>query len=452
MRLLDQLVTEREEISATMEGVVTRAADDHRDLSEPEDANLRDLKTRADKLDARISELRAVQVSNLEAAKLRAEVQATDDSEHRSAAGIANVSVRSEPVTYDGRNGESFFSDMYRSQALGDFKASERLQRHQSESDLEQRASGNTGNYAGLVVPQYLTELAAEKAQAGRPTANVVRNLPLPAEGMSVNLSRVTTSSSAAVQSAENAAVSDTTIDDTLLTAPVVTVAGMQNISRQAIDRGTGLDQLIFEDLTMSYATALDSAILVGDGTGGTPVGIIETAGVGLVDVDDASPTAAETYQQLVKAIGTVSAARYLPPNMIVMHPRRAAYIAGGLDSNNRPLFQPSAVTASNVTGTGDFARYGTAAFTVAGVPVVTDANIPINLGAGTDEDVALIMRTDDVILWEVPGTDPAFVQYDSVGSGTLTVRMVAFGYSAFIVRQPSSVCLLTGTLMAATL
>ena len=93
MRLLDQLVTEREEISATMEGVVTRAADDHRDISEPEDANLRGLKTRADELDARIGELRNIQVANLEAAKLRAEVQATDDSEHRSAAGIANVSV-----------------------------------------------------------------------------------------------------------------------------------------------------------------------------------------------------------------------------------------------------------------------------------------------------------------------------------------------------------------------
>ena len=88
----------------------------------------------------------------------------------------------------------------------------------------------------------------------------------------------------------------------------------------------------------------------------------------------------------------------------------------------------------------------------MAGVPVITDSNIPTNLGSGSDEDVAIVMRTDDVLLWEVPGTDPAFVQYDSVGSGTLAVRMVAFGYSAFGVRQPSSVCLLTGTLMAATL
>tara|TARA_R110000824_G_scaffold316079_2_gene503240 strand:- start:1297 stop:2652 length:1356 start_codon:yes stop_codon:yes gene_type:complete len=451
MRLLDQLVSERAEISETQTGVVTRAADEARDLTDSEDQNLSDLKARAEKLDGRIAELRSIQVANLEAATLRAEVAATDDGESRSAVS-ANVVVKSEPVTYDGRNGQSFFSDMYRSQALGDYRAGERLQRHQMENDdVQGRAAGDTGNYAGLVVPQYLTELAAAKAQAGRPTANVVRNLPLPAEGMSVNLSRVTTSSTAAVQQ-ENGAVSDTTIDDTLLTYPVITVAGMQNISRQAIDRGTGLDQLIYEDLTMSYATALDSTILVGDGTGGTPVGIIETSGVGLVDVDDASPTAAETYQQLIKAIGTVSAARFLPPDMIVMHPRRAAYIAGGLDSNNRPLFQPSAVTASNVTGTGDFARYGTASFTVGGVPVITDANIPITLGAGGDEDVAIAMRTDDVLLWEVPGTDPAFVQYDSVGSGTLAVRLVAFGYSAFGVRQPSSVCLLGGTLMAATL
>jgi HK97 family phage major capsid protein len=450
MRLLDQLVAERAEISESQTALVTRAADDARDLSESEDLNLHGLKERSDALDGRIAELRAIQLANLEAAAMRVSVEATDDGESRSAR--TGVTVISEPHVYEASSPHSFFTDMYRSQTQHDIRASERLQRHQLENEIDTRAAGTTGNFAGLVVPQYLVDLAAEKAQAGRPTANVVRNLPLPSEGMSVNLSRVTTSSSAAVQSAENVTVSDTTIDDTLLTAPVITVAGMQNVSRQAIDRGTGLDQLIYEDLTMSYATALDSTILVGDGTGGTPVGIIETSGVGLVDVDDASPTAAETYQQLVKAIGTVSANRYLPPDIIVMHPRRAAYIAGGLDSNNRPLFQPSAVTASNVTGTGDFARYGTAAFTVAGVPVVTDASIPVNLGAGGDEDVALVLRTDDVILWEVPGTDPAFVQYDGVGSGDLTVRLVAFGYSAFIVRQPSSVCLLGGTLMAATL
>ena len=75
MKLLDQLVEERAEISEAQEGIVVRAADEARDLSESEDTNLKDLATRATALDERITELRDVQVANLEAAKLRAEVE-----------------------------------------------------------------------------------------------------------------------------------------------------------------------------------------------------------------------------------------------------------------------------------------------------------------------------------------------------------------------------------------
>ena len=81
VRLLDQLVEERAELSETVDGILTRAADETRDLTETEDKNLADLKARADALDERITELRAVQVANLEAAKLRAEVAATDEPE-----------------------------------------------------------------------------------------------------------------------------------------------------------------------------------------------------------------------------------------------------------------------------------------------------------------------------------------------------------------------------------
>ena len=80
MKLLDQLVEERAEITEAQTGLVNRAADEERDLTETEDKNLKDLATRAEELDARITELRDVQVSNLEAAKLKAEVQ--DGKQH----------------------------------------------------------------------------------------------------------------------------------------------------------------------------------------------------------------------------------------------------------------------------------------------------------------------------------------------------------------------------------
>ena len=48
MKLLDQLVEERQTISETQTGLVTRAADEERDLTETEDTNLKELATRAE--------------------------------------------------------------------------------------------------------------------------------------------------------------------------------------------------------------------------------------------------------------------------------------------------------------------------------------------------------------------------------------------------------------------
>jgi hypothetical protein len=181
MQLLDTLVEERAQISEAQTGLVQRAADEERDLTETEDQSLKDLATRAEELDTRIKELRAVQVANLEAAKLRAEVNATDDTETRA---VGNVVVTNEPLTYTEENRSvSFFQDLYNSQYNGDIDASDRIRRHRQEMAVEHR-DGTTANYAGLVVPQYLTELAAELARAGRPFADQCTSLPLPDSGM----------------------------------------------------------------------------------------------------------------------------------------------------------------------------------------------------------------------------------------------------------------------------
>jgi len=449
MQLLDQLVAERDEISTTQTGLVERAAEDARDLTDSEDTSLKDLKTRADVLDARIAELREIQVSNLEAAKLRAEVASTDDAPEERAAG--RVTITDEPLTYRAGGDHHFLQDMFAAQVFNDPVASQRIARHQGEMDVVYRA-GTTANYAGLVVPQYLTALVAEKAQAGRPFANMCRSVPLPFDGMTVNISRVTTSSSAAAQSSENSSVSSTDIDDTLLTSNVRTYAGQQDISRQVIERGTMTEEIIFEDLAMSYATSLDADLINGSGSSGTHTGILNTSGIADLDEDDASPTGKDQFEQIVKAIGTVNANRFLPPDVIVVHPRRAAYLAGSSDTTGRPLFQVTAATSANVIGIGGVAGYGGALFQIAGVPVVTDANIPTNLGAGTDEDRVITMRSDDVLLFEQNAGTPMLARFDGVGSATLTVRIVAFGYSAFAVRNPSSVAVNQGSLWNATL
>ena len=242
MKLLDQLVSERAEIATAVEAVLDRAAEETRDLTEAEDKNLGDLTTRAKDLDARIADLREIQISHLEAAKLRAEVAATDEPEEPKA--VNRVDVKSEPLTYEAHSPHSFFRDSYAAEFLGDQSARERLNRHQAEMAHELRDSGSS-NFAGLVVPQYLTGLAAPFLRAGRNTMDVANQLPLPANGLTVNVSRLTTGSSAAAQDGDNGAVTEATPDDTLLTVNVRTYAGMVDVSRQAIERGTGVDSLL---------------------------------------------------------------------------------------------------------------------------------------------------------------------------------------------------------------
>ena len=447
MKLLDQLVEERAEISEAQEGIVVRAADEARDLSESEDTNLKDLATRATALDERITELRDVQVANLEAAKLRAEVASTDDTEERA---TGRVTVTSEPLTYSERSDHSFFGDMYKAQVLSDPAAQQRMARHQSE--MEVRDVGSSA-FAGLVVPQYLTALAADLARAGRPTANICTQLPLPSDGLTINVSRVTTGTSAAAQATENSAVSETDIDDTLLTVNVRTYAGQSDLSRQAIERGSGIEQLVMSDLALAYSTSLNSDIINGAGTSGTHLGILNTTGIGDVDEDDASPTGAETFVQIVKAIGQVNENRYLPADIIIMHPRRWAYLAGALDGNSRPLVNPMGNNPTDPAAVGSAAGYGAVVGNVAGVNVITDAGIPTNLGAGTNEDRIIVARRSDLLLWEQGSGSPAVARFDSVGSASLTVKVVAFGYSAFTAgRYPTGVSVIQGTLLAATL
>jgi len=443
VRLLDQLVEERAELSETVDGILTRAADETRDLTEAEDKNLADLKARADALDERITELRAIQVQNLEAAKIRAEVAATDEPESRAAAGIVNVT--SEPLTYSEHRSHSFFSDMYHAQTYGDRDAQARLERHREEMAVEHR-DGTTSNYAGLVVPQYLTQLAAELARAGRPFADQCTSLPLPADGLTVNISRVTTGSSAAVQAAENDAVSETDIDDTLLTADIRVIAAGQQLSRQAVERGTGVDALVAADMLGAMATTLDNQLLNGTGSSGQLLGLTNVSGVNSITYTDASPTAAELYSKIVDGIQQINSARYAGADLIVMHPRRLAFMQAGTDSSNRPLVVPSQNVPQNAMGVGPIAGYGNTGASIAGLPVVTDANVITNGGTGTNEDEIYIVRRADMLLFEDAGA-PALVRMDQTAGLNLTVTMVAYQYATFIPgRYPASISVISGT------
>ena len=358
--------------------------------------------------------------------------------------------VRREERTYSRqseRQGVSFIADVV-GRLEGDFEAAQRLGRHMAEERVERgaaieaRAVG-TGAYTGLVVPQYLTDLVALPARAMRPLADICTSRTLPAAGMSVNISRITTGASAAVQATENTNVSETDQDDTLLTVPVVTISGRQTVSRQAVERGTGIDDVILGDLVNAYHTTLDNQLLNGSGGSGEHQGLQTLSGAVGVTFTTGSPTAALLWPNLFNLISQVQSGVFAGVTHFIMHPRRFWWVASNVGTNF-PFVQLSgsaAQTGGNVAGTA----YGQGASGIlAGIPVIVDGNVTTT--NATNQDVIYGVTASELHLWEDPQA-PLFIRAEQPKGISLGIDLVVYGYSAFTAgRYPGAHGRITGT------
>ena len=316
-------------------------------------------------------------------------------------------------------------------------EANQRLAAHMAEERAERgdqidRAVG-TGAFAGLVVPQYLTDLYAPKARTGRPFADACRHHDLPETGMTVYLGKVTTGTTTDIQAAEFDTVNETDIDDTLMSIPVQTNAGAQTISRQGLDRGVGVEDTTMDDLFRAYASTLDSKLLNQSTTGLTNVATT-------IAYTDASPTAPELHPKLVAAPAAVEAAlldQAQGDNIAVMHSRRWYWLQSQLTST-WPMFGQVGVPAQN--GGLDYGKtYGSGFRGVlpSGTAVVVDNNIATNLGAGTNEDEIYFGAQSELHLWEDPSA-PMLIRAEQSQVKKLAVDFVAYGYFAYtFTRRP---------------
>ncbi|WP_235780855.1 phage major capsid protein [Sinomonas notoginsengisoli] len=364
-----------------------------------------------------------------------------------------------EPRTYDRRTnaqGISFFADAFRFMQGTDGGARDRVERHAREVEHHREMSAratSTGSFAGLVVPQYLVEQAALVLRNGRPLANVVQRLPIPEQGMSLVIPRGTTGASAAVQSSENSAVSSTDEVWANLTVPVVTIAGAQDVSRQSLERGAGVDQLIYMDLVKAYAAAEDTQIINGSGAAGQALGILNTAGIGAATAFGAVAGPANFNLKVAGANNAVySAGMGLAPELLVMHPRRWSWLCGLVDTTNRPIVQSNLNVAYNTIAQGglgnqDLANVETPFVGVhnSGLPVLLDLNVPTTVGT-LSEDLVLSVDADQLLLWEDGDGMPRQLSFEQTTGGSLTTKLVVYGYVAFTAgRYPQAVAKVGG-------
>jgi HK97 family phage major capsid protein len=365
--------------------------------------------------------------------------------------------VGTEAGTYrpdDARSGRhSFLRDLAMGQVLRDPGALDRLASHARQVEVDQPAVGQqhraigSGAVTGLVPPAYLTQYFAELARAGRPVANAVTPLPLPEEGMTVNISRVTTGTSAAVQTGENVAVSETNADDTLLTSNVNTVAGQQTISRQAVERGQLVEEVVMADLANAHNAALDAQVINGSGASGQHLGILGISGITAITYTDATPTPGELWPKLCDAVRQVGAQRFTRATHLVMNPLTWGWLLSTLDTTGRPLFAVGGSEgAFNTMGASDNAGYSDFAGSMLGCRVLLSGNVPSNLGAGTNETRIIAADLRDTFLWE-NGESPVYIRAEQPNAASLGILYVAYSFSALAAgRQPKAISVVSGT------
>jgi HK97 family phage major capsid protein len=452
----------------TLQRLANLATSKRRKLTPAEQSEFDRAESEVRALDERITELQALQDADDAAAPMQrkyAPAATTEtrtengnpmSAETRSAAFPGYVRITRSEEVYRPNQKRSWFLDIHDVMRTGDSSARERLERNNKLADEhaakrgEQRAISTTNGAGGeFVPPLWLTEQYVAKARPRRKFVDLVGSEPLPAGTDSINLPKVASGTATAIQSTQNSGIEVQDLVSTSISSSVSTVAGGQVVSVQLIEQSpVNVDDVIWGDLSADYAMQLDALCLSGDGTGGKPTGVLNLAGTNSVTWSGTALTGTNSlYSAIWSAISKIFTSRYEAPTAIVMHPRRFAWMAAQQDTLGRPVIVPvggNAVEAENPVGTfGNLAAEGPVGM-IAGVPVILDANMPTNLGTGTDQDRIIVVKSDDLRLWESHIRLEAFPQ---TYANQLSVFVRLYNYVSFQpARYPSSISVISGT------
>lgn len=190
------------------------------------------------------------------------------------------------------------------------------------------------------------------------------------------------------------------------ISASVFTAAGLAIVSNQLLaDATRSVDGLINKDLAKRLRNLEEVAFLNGSGTG-QPQGILNTSGVGTTALT--ATTVVDLLDAIVDAIDAIHTDFLEAPNAIVMHPRTWARIV-----KEREASAPSTYLVG--VGSSAWGRrandglpgYGagqTPRGDLFGLPVYTTANVPTNLGTGTDESRVIVGKFDEALILDRQG------------------------------------------------
>jgi HK97 family phage prohead protease/HK97 family phage major capsid protein len=301
--------------------------------------------------------------------------------------------------------------------------AQERLRRLVEQRDVTTGDPGAGAFVPSGLSPSLVSDAFAVAARAAARIAPLLPQEPLP-PGMTVSVPRFEAGAVVASQNAELATVPTQDVDTAAQTGPVGTLAGRVIVTEQAL-RSTGgrtFDLYLASELGRAYAAELDRQLVEGTGSNGELRGMANWPGIVSRTWNDSTPTGPELVKELWALSKQAAAAYGDELSVLVLHPRRRAW----LESEYASLASPRLPGRQTVLS---------AAVPLAGSPLA---------------DKAYLLEPAACLLGY---REPVFRVYsDWSGSGTLTVQVLVVGFAALVVKQPSGVAVLDGNGLQADL
>lgn len=435
MSPIERLEARQAEIQDRLTAIPATAEVEERHVSDEEMTELRALREEFTGIDGKIVELRAS-----DEIRARQAAAAVPVPTH----GAARTELRSEPYRKDGA--DSYFLDKYKAEKRGDRNAIERLTvNDRYRTDKEQRAGATTVAGAGgeWAPPLWAEDQFVAYLRPGRVFADRLNKVPLPKDVSSINLPKMTGGTAVATQGTQNTAINIQDVTTTSVNTGITTIAGGTTVSLQLLQQSPiSIDDVILKDLAKDLAKKIDIAAITA---------VAAVSGLNAVTYTDASPTSLKIAQQVQQGIDAVTNAIFEAPNVAVMRPERWGKLIAAGDSSGRPLVLPKATYGANNTigsanGVGAEGYRGD----LRALDVYVDANIPANLGTGTNQDEIFILKSDEINLYE---SQPEFGVFEQTFANNLQLFIRAHEFYGIIAnRYPGAISLIAGTGLVTTL
>jgi HK97 family phage prohead protease len=296
--------------------------------------------------------------------------------------------------------------------------------------------ANSTSDAVGVTPDAYVPDVL-ELLREGRPIANLFGSRPLPQQGNSVELPRITQGGVVGYQATQGGDVASQNVETDLPTFPKATMAGGQGVSLQAQEwsNPSYMDEVI-RDHIAAYGEFLDLETIVGDGA--TPT----ASYTGILDgATDVPAGGTGILTDVIAVMGQAWTAVYQgskrAPIAWGMNSVTWGNFLGAVDADSRPLISVDA--PSNPVGLSDLSQV--TGF-LRGVPVIVDDNIPSNLGVGTDESPIILGSWRDALLFE---NQAAPVRIALTYPDVLVTDVSVYGFSALAIRRPAAFAVISG-------